>query len=551
MMPARRRQPIPARFEEMYVPAPVGGLNTVAPGGMMPEGDCLSLWNMVVAENGLRSRLGSREWCTGLTGAADNLVRSVLPFKGSQASKDRVFACTSSGIYDVTSSSAAPTLKIAFADTTGDAGYGVSHALVIVTTGAHVLAYADEKNGLYYYTESTDTWAKVTMGAGAGQIDTIDPADIRFVTTFKHFVIFAVKDSQKLHYLASGNIYGAATAFPLGGQFLHGGNVVGMWSCTYDGGAGMDDSLVVIAAGGDLLIYQGTDITTANSFGLKGRWFLGGIPAGRHIASNIGGDLLIITKMGLLPLSRLVTGAAAEDSRIYETYKVSNLFNQLMLTKSSLRGWSIRLNPEDNTLLVTVPTFAGQACEQLAMSIPAKSWSRYDSLGIGNGTAWANAGFYSSETHDGKLYFGTVDGRVLIHDGYIDGVLLSNANAYTSIQWRVLTAYRNLGNGRQKQVQLIRPTVLSETANPAYDCQAKYRFDMTELASVSIGAPGSGSWDSGTWNSAVWGDGLGASIGVTGGVGMGSSFAVAMRGAAIGRTVIVGWDVALTQGGWL
>jgi hypothetical protein len=548
-MPAVRRQPIPARFQELYIPAPTGGLNTVSPGGLLPDTDCLSLWNMVVAENGLRSRLGSREWCTGLTGASDNLVRSVLPFKGSQASKDRVFACTSSGIWDVTSSSAAPTLVIAFADTTGDAGYGVAHALV--TAAGHFLAYADEQNGLYYYTESTDTWAKVAMGGGASQISVIDPASIRFVTTFKHFVIFALKDSQSLYYLASGSIYGAATAFPLAGQFLHGGNVVGMWSCTYDGGAGMDDSLVVIAAGGDLVIYQGTDITTANSFGLKGRWFLGGIPAGRHIASNIGGDLLIITKMGLLPLSRLVTGAALEDSRLYETFKVSNLFNQLMLTRSSLRGWSIRLNPEDNTLLVTVPTYTSQACEQLAMSVPAKSWSRYDSLGIGNGTAWSASGFYSSETHAGKLYFGTVDGRVLIHDGYVDGVLLSDSSAYTSIQWRVLTGFRNLGNGRQKQVQHLRPIVLSETAQPSYDCQAKYDYDLGELAAVSVGAPGNGSWGVGVWDTAVWGDGLAASIGVTGAAGMGSRLAIAMRGAATGRTIIEGWDVAFTQGGWL
>jgi hypothetical protein len=548
-MPFGRRQAAAPSAQTAWVDAPVGGLNTVAPGKAMPPQDCLSLWNMVVAENGLRSRLGSREWCTGLTGASDNLVRSVLPFKGSQSSKDRVFACTSSGIYDVTSSSAAPSLKIAFADTTGDAGYGIPHALV--TAAGHFLAYADEKNGLYYYTESTDTWAKVAMGGGASQIATIDPADIRFVTTFKHFVIFALKDSQSLYYLPSGTIYGTAAAFPLAGQFLHGGNVVGMWSCTYDGGAGMDDSLVVIAAGGDLVIYQGTDITSASTFGLKGRWFMGGIPAGRHIASNIGGDLLIITKMGLLPLSRLVTGSSLEDSRLYETFKISNLFNQLMLTRSGLKGWSIRLNPEDNTLLVTVPTYDSQACEQLAMSVPAKSWSRYDSLGIGNGTAWANAGFYSSETHNGKLYFGTVDGRVLIHDGYIDGALLSDANAYTAIQWRVLTAFRNLENGNQKQVQLIRPTVLSETANPSYSCEAKYRYDMTELASVSVGAPGNGSWDTGTWDSAVWGDGLTPSVGVTGAAGMDSDFAIAMRGAAIGRTIIVGWDVAFTQGGFL
>lgn len=545
MSPARARSIQPTMLEA-YVPAPVGGLNTMAAGGMMPETDCMLLWNMVSAENGLRSRLGSREWTTGLTGAADNYVRSMLSFKGSTSSgsKDRVFAVTSSGIWDVTSSSAAPVISLAFGATTGDAGYGVSTA--VVTSAGHFLLYADEVNGLHVYTESTDTWALIAMGVGAGQISGVDPANIRFVHVFKNRICYAAADSQTLYYMTAGAIYGVATAFALSGQFRSGGHLVGVWSWTYDGGAGIDDALVAISAGGDIVIYQGSDPSSASTFGLTGVWHVGGLPSGRQVASSFGGELLILTKMGVLPLSRLVSGATAEDSRLYETFKISNLFNSLMLSRSSLSGWSIRLNPEDNTLMVTVPTLAGQACEQLVMSVASKGWSRYDGLGGSSST-----GFYSSTVHTGKLYFGTVDGRVCIHDGYIDGVTLADPNAYSAIQWRCLTAFRNLGNGRQKQVQSIRPTILSETANPSFSVQAKYRYDLTELASVAIGAPGSGAWDTGLWDTAIWGDGFNTSQVIRGATGMGVDCAIAIRGASIGRTVLVGVDVAFTQGGWL
>jgi hypothetical protein len=534
------RRPVAPTIEEAYVPAPVGGLNTVSAGGLMPALDCPLLWNMVSAENGLRSRLGSREWCTEMHGVADDTVRTLMSFKGSTASgtKDRVFATTSSGIFDVTSSGASPSYVLAFATQTGNAGRGVAHA--VVTAAGHFLLYCDEVNGLHVYTESTDTWAAVAMGGGASQISGVDPATFRFAFVYKNRVCFAAADSQSLYYLDPAAIYGAATAFPLRGQFRNGGHLVGGWNWTYDGGNGVDDALVLVSSGGDVVIYVGSDVSSASTIALRGVWSVPGLPSGRDIASSYGGDLVLLTKAGLLPLSRLVAGSSLQDSETYATHKISNLFNQLMLSRSDLPGWSIRLNPEDNTLLVTVPTYENQPTEQLAMSVAAKSWSRYSDLPI-----------YSSVVHAGKLYYGTVDGKVGIHDGYIDGVTLDDPNAYSAIQWRCLTAFRNLGNGRQKQVHSIRPTILSESSSPAYDVQAKYRYDMTELATVNSGPPASGDWDGGVWDTAVWGDGYSASQDIHGAVGMGVDVAIAIRGAATSRTVLVGFDVAFEQGGWL
>lgn len=587
-----RRQGLPATTQTVHVPAPMGGINAIQAAGMMGPGDCIHAYNVIASEYGLRTRLGSREWLTGLTGASDNLIRSVLSFKGSAKSgaSDRIFVTTSRGIYNastsykkwvastayvigdivinddgkvytcdtdgVSASSGGPTgtstniadgttqwdytttIKVlAFSTTTGNAGYGVAHA--VVTSAGHFLMYADEVNGLHVYTESTTTWAAVAMGGGGTEISGVDPADLVFVTVFKGRVWAIKDDTGDLYYSAAGSIYGAYTRFSLGQKLRSGGHLVGAWSWTYDGGAGMDDSLVVVSSGGSVLIYQGTDPASSTSFSLRGVWDAGGLPTGRKIATTFGGDLLLLTRMGILPLSKLVLGGNAGEGTQYSTFKIGPLFNQLMLSRTALQGWSMVLHPEDNALVVTVPEATATATTQLAMSLANKSWSRFRDLPI-----------YSAETHNGKFYFGTTDGRVLINDGYVDGVLLSNPNTWTAIQYAVLGAFQNLGNGNQKQVMTIRANILSESGTPSFEVAAKYNYDFTELDPVTTQASTGGPvWDSAVWDTSVWGGDYSATQALRGTAGMGQAVAIAIRGAATSRTVVVGCDVSFRQGG--
>jgi hypothetical protein len=536
----RRPRGRPATTQAVHLPAPIGGLNTISAGTAMPASDCVQLYNLVAAEYGLRSRLGSREWCTGLTGAGDNQVRTIVPFTGSakNGSKDKLFAVTSTGIWDVSSSTSTPTQVLTFATQSGDAGQGISH--VVVTAGGHFLLYCDEENGLHVYTESTNTWAAVTMGIGAGQISGVDPAKLVFVNVFKSNVWFVERDSARAWYLDAGAIYGTAHRFDLATKFRAGGTLLGLWNWTLDGGAGIDDSLVAISGGGDVVIYQGTDPSSASAFGLKGVWYApGGVPYGRRIASDIGGDVLILTRVGALPLSRLVAGGSDDRSQ-YATAKIGPLFNQLMMTRATLRGWSVRMHPEDNALILTVPEADGQPTTQLAMAMSNRSWSRYRDLPI-----------LSSEVWGGKLYFGTVDGRVCINDGYVDGITLADPNTYTPVQYAMLGAFQNLGNGRMKRVQMIRPTILSESFSPSYQARAKYRFDLTELAPVSVGTNGRGSWDTAVFDTDVWAGEYQATQAASGASGMGVDVAIALRGTATSRTVVVGFDVMFDQGGML
>lgn len=554
----------------------------------MPATDAVQCSNLVSSEYGLRVRLGYREWVTGLDGPA----RTEMPFTGSAkgGGNDKLFCATSSGIWDVGASTTTPTQSIAFPAQTTDSGFGVSHAMV--NSAGHWLLYTDEENGYHVYSETAGTWTKVVAAATVAWVNTtayvvgdyrsnggltyvctvagtsagsggpsgtstsitdgtvtwswvpaisgVDPGNLVSVTVWKNRVWLTERNSHKAWYLDVGAIYGTATAISFGNQFRAGGHLVGLWNLTMDGGAGVDDHLIALSGGGDLVVYVGTDPSSSSTFGLKGAWNVGGVPVGRHVAETTpDGDVLVISSIGLVPVREYTQGAT--NPATFPTAKVANYFNLLVQRYRTNRGWAIHLHPEENALYVLVPTTEGSATTQLVMSLATRGWSEYADLPI-----------YSAASWGGKLYFGTVSGSVCVNDGYVDGVTLADPTSYTAIQYALLTAFQNLGTPKRKRLQTLRVHLLSGTPQPALSAAARYDFDFSTLSAVTQSLPTSGSaWDVAVWDTDAWGGEYTPTQQVFGATGQGSSVAVALRGAAISRTILVGVDVAFESGGLL
>ena len=520
----RRRRPPRPTTQAFTLPAPVAGINTVAPAGALGPGEALAIENMASDSYGLRSRFGYQEWATNLgystraawaantaytagtsyvvscgalyvcstsgtsvgsgavwaastvyaaadavynagryyvcatggtsdssggplgtgLGIVDNTVtwdyigeggphgtgtaisdgsaawdyvtnaiavRTVIPFTGAQTAQDRLFAATTDGIYDCTSSSNAPTRVLAFTSSTDKSGRGTS-TVFVNSSGNHYCLYFDEENGYHIYDSSVDTW--YTGSSYGTPVSGADPTKLVQGCVWGNRLWCVERDTAKAWYTSTGAFTGAMTGFVFGGRFRSGGQLAGLYNWTIDGGSGVTNSLVAISSGGDVVIYQGTDPSYAATFALKGVWSLGGVPVGRRIASDYGGDLLILSNVGAIPLSRLIQGGAT-GSEQYETRKIGNLFAQLASTYRLTQGWSVTIHPEDNTLIITVPSGGvDTASEQLVMSLHTKGWSRYSDLPIVSCAAW-----------QGKLYFGTADGRVCVNTEFADGVTLA------------------------------------------------------------------------------------------------------------------------------
>lgn len=588
------------------IPAPIGGMNTMDAGPLMPPTDSIYAYNLIASEYGLRTRLGYREWCTNLTGNVDNGVRTIMPFSGQTSGDDRLFATTDDGIWDVSSSSASPTEVVSWPSTVNDAGRCI--ATTFATPAGRFLIVCDEENGLYTYTASTTTWLQVQAGVtqawagsttyeignqvvlggniyicdtngvsaatggptgtgtnivdgttrwdyvgaasstviGASLADqqagiTCDPADFVFCTVFKNRLWFVERATTRAWYLPVGQLYGTATSIDLGARMRAGGPLVGLYNWSYDGGSGMDTLLVAISTTGDVVIYAGTDPSSATTFGLKGTWSVGGVPAGRRVATDYGGELLILSSLGVVPLSRLVSGAVTADASLYATQKVANLFSRYMQARKA-RGWAIHLHPTDNALMVLVPPeSAGGDPMPLVMAMATKGWSQYRDLPIECGETW-----------NGEFYFGTSDGKVCWNIDHVDAVTLADPNVWSQIEWSVMTAFQSLGNARFKRVHSMRPTILSGGTVPALQCTARYGYNLSEPSAPStLTVSLSGAWDSGTFDAAIWGGDFTPYQPIQGGAGMGREVAIAVRGAATSRTTLVSIDVFFEQGGVL
>lgn len=531
------RRPSPPTGQSFHYPAPIGGLNTVSAGMAMPMTDCVSAINLLSGENGLRTRQGYREWVTNLTGNTTTEVRTIMAYDGSSPSSSRAFATTETGIWNVTSTGTSPSISFSFASNVGYAGHGV--AVNFVTTAGHFLLYTDEMNGYHVYTETGGAWTKVTSGAGATQINGVDPTQLAFVAIFKNRVWFVQKDTSDAWYLPVGQIYGTATKFPMGTVLRSGGSIVGLWNWTYDGGSGLDDSLVAVSSTGDVAVWQGTDPASATSFGLRGVWQIGPTPEGRRIGSTFGGDLLLLSRQGLVPMSKLVVGGGGTSE--YATAKIANLVNTIMARKSNYREWGVLLHPEDNALVVLVPRGTDDTHMQLAQSSASRGWFTYSGVPMLSAGVW-----------DGKLLFGTYDGRVCVNTGDVDAVLLSDLSAYQSVEWSILGAFSNFGSPRQKLVHMMRPLITSDGALPTVEVAARFDYDQTEIDAVTLVlASGANSWDTATWDVSVWGGDEAPSYTSRGTSGMGVNVGVAIRGTSVARTVLVGIDVLFSQGGFL
>jgi hypothetical protein len=589
--------------ERVYLPSPFG-INTIDPAVALPAGDALYLFNVIAAELGLRSRLGYKEWVTGL-GAP---VRTTLPFVGSKSngSTNALFGITSAGIYDCTLSTDTPGAPlVAFGITSGDAGWGTGFN--IRNLSGKYLAYTDEENGLFYYPENSPTWLQPVLGVAAVWVQSFnylvgdqvvngsdiyictqdglssssgsgpsgtgtaitdgtvlwdyvspqlanvigpsiadqragrspDPEKLVHVTVWGNRVWFTERDTTRAWYGILDGVFGEFTSFDFGGRFRLGGALVGLFSWSYDGGRNdLSTKLVAISTSGDIVIYGGSDPSSIDTFAIQGVWSVGGVPAGRSIATDFGGDMLILSLQGVVPLSRLITGANRFNPEQYETYKVGNIFNLLSSEFGQFRGWNVVLHPTDNTLLVTIPQGVDIATTQLAMSLQKKSWSRYRDLPILSCSPW-----------NGVLHFGTSDGRVCRNEGYVDNVLLSDPNAFTPVAWSLLDRYNNLGNGNQKIVHRIIPQISSGQTTPLVQAKALYNLSLLEPPPpAGSSLSGGGEWDQAVWDQAVWGGDQTPYMPIQGAFGMGREVAIAVRGTAISRTTYVGSYVYFEMG---
>jgi hypothetical protein len=520
-----------------FLPAPMRGVNAVVGLASMTPMDAVMSFNMIPAGDGLRVRTGYREWVTDIPGGE---VRTLIPLRGevSDFTDDKLFAVTEDGIYDCSQSTDAPPEVVEFVEPVGPAGWG--QYTQYTTIGGRFLLYTDEEFGYYVYDIVDDTWEKIVEGSASTAIDGTDPSRFVSVLSWKSRLWFVERNSTRAWYLPAGQILGTVTQFDFGSRFTRGGHLVNLYSFSTDGGDGIDDYLVALSSTGDVVVFQGIDPDDASSFQMVGIWNIGDLPEGRRIGAAFGGELYLLSVFGVLPLSALLAGRDIADEEIYITRQITPVINRDMRNLWRQRGWEMTTFPSDNLFIVGSPLAVGQEPRQYVQNLVTRGWGFYRNVPYITGAVWQR-----------NFYFGTSDGRVMLHTGGLDNVS-RDGEVSSNIEWAVLTSYQG-GEmpSYNKRVQIIRPTFTS-SLKPAYATAARYDFDMGPILETppTIGL-GDDRWDFAIWDLNVWGGGQQVADRRIGALGMGRHVAVWIRGNSAVETTLIGFDIMYDVGGLL
>jgi hypothetical protein len=378
----------------------------------------------------------------------------------------------------------------------------VAHGLIsknrVTISGATESNY----NGTYVITVTSPTTFTYTMATAPAANATIvgtyttigitgvDSSTFINVNLFKNRLYFTQKDTLTCWYLPVDSIGGAASPLYFGGIARNAGYLQAMGTWTLDAGEGADDYAVFVTSMGEIIVYNGTNPNTAETWVLKGVWQLGET-FNRRCFFKWSGDLLLLTQDGLVPLASALQSSRL-DPRVNLTDKIYFAVSQAATNFYALDGWQINYYASENMLILSIPTNAGM--EQYVMHTITKSWARFTGI---EAYCWEVSG-------DADMHFGG--------NGFVGKFYDTTADAGSNIVATAQQAYSYFDSpGQLKRFTLVRPILQTDNGVPTVLCGISVDFDTQPLTNQIAFNPSivnTGIWDTSKWDGANWGGGL-------------------------------------------
>ena len=411
---AFRRQPVPQQVAQKNmattIAAPTRGLILSENFAFMKPGGALVCDNWVPTQRGVKLRGGCVRWCE-----LPETTPVISAFEYISGNTERMFAANVSKLYDV---SGTPTLV---KDGQGSGNYAA--AQMSNAAGEWLVTVNDAGdpplrfNGLTWetldaaYTPPVGMPSKITVNLTTyPDAKVIDGENLVYVWKYRNRLFFIELNSMNAWYLPLNSVGGELHMIPLSGSAAHGGTLMfgAVWSL--DAGDGVDDKCVFVTNLGEVLIFTGSDPANANNWRQEGRFQLDP-PMGMNAHINLGGDLLIATTDGIVPLSAAINREAEALDLAKTTYNIRSLWRDEAEEKREW-AWSMKRWDEYGGMFVTFP--GGRPGYRLCavVNTGTAAWCRFP--------GWDATCFIKMREN---LFFGTQDGIIMHADrsGYDDG----------------------------------------------------------------------------------------------------------------------------------
>ncbi len=462
LAPNQRRK---ATAKVVSVPPPINGWNATSDLSAMKPTDAVVLDNYIPGETGVFTRDGYIEHATGLGSA----VLALMEYSGPDTTK--LFAATSSAIYNVTSAGA-----VGAAELSGFAN-GNWQSAMFATSGGNFMVCANGADAVRVYNGTAWSTPAITG---------VSSANLITVTVHMARLWFCQTNTLKVWYLPVSSIAGAAGSLDLGSLCRLGGQIWAMGSWSRDSGAGPEDHAVFVTSRGEVIVYSGTDPSSADTWSIVGVYKVPE-PVGRRCLVKIGGDLAILTTQGLLSLSTVLPMAASGQAKQAATERIGGAFALASAAGASLSGWQVVEYAKGQLVIVNVPIAEATTQHQYVLNSYTGKWCRFTGM---NAACWGTSGT--------RLFWGGNSGTVYEYTGDTDdGEVIDGV---------IVTAFQDFGTPRTKQFKRIKPQFFGPAG---YQGRVGLRVDYDDsevtIRANSYEQTGS-AWDESDWDVAGWAD---------------------------------------------
>ena len=515
----------------MFLPAPVGGWNARDPISAMPPTDAVILDNLIPDAGYVRLRSGTTLHATIQAGGD---VLSLFSWRGGAAVTSHVlFGATTAAIYDISAGG-----TIASASLTVASSGKFSHTMITTSAGSY-LYVCDTAGGVTprYFDGSAWTTSGFT---GSG----LTTSNLTFVAMHMNRLWFVEKYTNNAWYAPTSSISGTLTKFPI--PFKQGGYLEMIVSWSRDGGSGPDDYIAFISSNGEIAVYAGTDPASSTTSALIGVFTTAKIfpvtggTAQPNFAIKAGGDVAIMTRLGVAGLSQLLPTATSGTSQVSITDKIARAYQANSFTYAAIEEF-----PEEALVFINakagLDTDDSEVSVQFVLNTKTNVWCRFTGMDAFCLHRWEG----STLANIPSLFMGRSSGAIYRYH---------QTRSPDLVQARLVHAFNDFGTSARKRFLQARPRLHMTVAQapPVSMC-----LDYTPTLPTSTTITDASSTTPSKWLEANWHTDLAAVNNWQGVSGVGFAGAPAMRfkidSAATtgGGFLYHGCDVSFETGGIL
>ncbi|WP_224055219.1 hypothetical protein [Vibrio penaeicida] len=378
----------PSAQNQTYM-APVGGMMTNTPLASPQRQTALVLENFWPTATGIEPRGGTKQRCT-ISGGVEAL------FQYRAGIQPTYFAADTNHIYEFSDATLSGSTLSAVVTGQTSADYSV---LEMQTDGGAFLTIVNGQDHAQIY-DGTH-WQPITNTSTPFAITQVATDRLSHVWSYRNRTFFIERATMNAWYLGINSVAGPASRLPLSGVFNKGGALLFGATWSSDSGAGMDDRCVFATNQGEFAVFSGGNPGDASDWQLNGVYDIGE-PLGKNAIMQVGGDLIVATKAGLMPISAATTKDPSQLKLDALSYPVDTDWRREAILSGNISGWRLIKWDSRNMAIVAPPNRDAEQGYCWAVNMETGAWTKFTGWRIGDIFVLGNHLYYGDDR--GNIY---------------------------------------------------------------------------------------------------------------------------------------------------